>query len=72
MRNCFGGNSELFRRGGSNMSYIESAESAGRAADAAREAGKSTDDPIHKGLAEAIALLADAVKEMAESHHRQF
>jgi hypothetical protein len=54
------------------MSYMEAAESAERAAAAARQVAEATDDASHKGLAEAVALLADAVKEMSESHHRQF
>jgi hypothetical protein len=54
------------------MTYEQSAQKAHQAAAAARAVQESTDDPSHRGLAEAIALIADALEDMAQAHHRQF
>jgi hypothetical protein len=54
------------------MSYEEAASKAEQAAQAARAVAQASDDPTHRGLAEAVALLAEAVGEMSMQHHRQF
>jgi hypothetical protein len=54
------------------MSYEEAASKAAQAAEAARAVAQATDDTTHRGLAEAVALLAEAVGEMSMQHHRQF
>ena len=54
------------------MTYLDAANKAEEAAAAARAVQDSTDDPAHRGLAEALALIADALKEMSDTHHRQF
>jgi hypothetical protein len=54
------------------MSYEDAASKAAQAAEAARAVAQATDDPAHRGLAEAVALIADALGEMSMQHHRQF
>jgi hypothetical protein len=54
------------------MTYKEAADKAAQAATAARQVKQTTDDPALQGLAEAIALLAESVRDMSATHHRQF
>jgi hypothetical protein len=54
------------------MTYLDAANKAEQAAAAARAVQESTDDPAQRALAEALALIADALKDMSETHHRQF
>jgi hypothetical protein len=54
------------------MTYEDAATKAHQAAEAARNVAQSTDDAAHRGLAEAIALIAEAIGEMSMQHHRQF
>ena len=54
------------------MTYEDAASKATQAAETAREVAQSTDDAAHRGLAEALALVAEALGEMSMQHHRQF
>jgi hypothetical protein len=54
------------------MSYEDAASKAAEAAEAARAVAQATDDATHRGLAEAVALIAEALGEMSMQHHRQF
>ena len=54
------------------MSYEDAASKAAQAAETARAVAQATDDEAHRGLAEAVALIADAIGEMSMEHHRQF
>jgi hypothetical protein len=54
------------------MSYEDAASKAAQAAEAARAVAQATDDATHRGLAEAVALIAEALGEMSMQHHRQF
>jgi hypothetical protein len=54
------------------MSYHDAADKAEQGAVAARAAQESTTDESQRGLAEAVALIADALQDLSETHHRQF
>ena len=54
------------------MSYEDAANKAAQAAYATRAVAQTTDDDAHKGLAKAVALIADTLAEMSMQHHRQF
>jgi hypothetical protein len=54
------------------MSYEDAAKKADQAAQTARSVAEKTDDAAHQRLAEAVALIAEAVGEMSKQHHRQF
>jgi len=54
------------------MSYDDAASKAAQAAEAARAVAETSDDAAQRGLAEAVALIADAIGEMSMQHHRQF
>jgi hypothetical protein len=55
-----------------DMTYEDAATKAAQAAETARQVAQSTDDAAHRGLAEALALVAEALGEMSMQHHRQF
>jgi len=55
-----------------DMSYEDAAAKATQAAEAARAVADASDDEAHRGLAQAVALIADAIGEMSMQHHRQF
>jgi hypothetical protein len=57
---------------GTSMSYQDAADKAEQGAVAARAVQEATTDESQRGLAEAIALIADAIQEMSDTHHRQF
>lgn len=54
------------------MTYKDAANKAEQAATAARKVPGQTEDVAERGLAEAVALLAESIQDMAETHHRQF
>lgn len=53
------------------MTYLGAAAKANNAASEARTASNYADDVGVQHLARAVALLAEAVKELAETHHRE-